>query len=489
MTRRDKSAHAMLVMALAIAASPSCIAQQIFWARCLPTSPRQVWIHGRELWTGSEYDTRSAKAALDGVPLTWDRMSGANGHDANRALPFVQRFFVPPSIVPATTTLTFTRNDGLTVSVPVEVPAATPLSPKIARRSPQDIDVPIVVPDGETYDGCGVMVRPSALFSATREKAVVVVGSGSRVTNLGIYIDEQPPGAIVSAIAVNPNASGVIIDGCAIVNGVRGGYGIRFGHASKCVIANASIMADRAVECGPSDRLTDNTFYRCLFGGARHTNDSQAGRAFQGSRHLIAWCMWSQCDRGPTVGPWGAPNDRSLYWECFQQWTGTSTGASEGLLFESLEAIQCPASIDADGTITATTSGDAKHCRQGNFVVCLDGTGAAQSWARIVTISPAAGVVMLTTDPPLPAGNVTVRIGNAIAENTVARCLFTQGKSGIWFFGAALGNAVIQNDFRTLDAGIVQLQRASSLGSAFSLGLIDKHNQFRNCGVDRRTIP
>ena len=86
--------------------SDSARGQEIFWARSYPSTVRHVWIHGRDLWVGPEMVRDEASAALEQVGgdatygLTFDRLHGANGQDANRGLPYCQRFTVSPKIPP-----------------------------------------------------------------------------------------------------------------------------------------------------------------------------------------------------------------------------------------------------------------------------------------------------------------------------------------------------------------------------------------------------
>lgn len=479
MTRSVRLAFAMIALACVISSSPSCMAQQMFWARCVPTSPREIWLHGRDLWKGSEYDTRSAKASINGVPLTWDRMSGANGHDANRALPFAHRFIIPDTFAPIDNApLTFARNDGATATVTVSVPAS---STRIASPAGKVryIDAPIVIRPNETWDGGDDVIT----WAGSRTGPMIIVGSGATAFNARLFL---PMGHdAVPCVSVLPG-SGTILAGLDIVHHSARGVGIMLADQRGMTITDCKILANRCIECGPTTKLEDCNYLHLDMSSPRGTNDGQCGRAFQGSQHLIAWCHWHDIDRGPTIGPWGAPNDRSLYWECVQERTGTSQGASEGLLFEAFECITTQANVETDGSVIITTTGKPSHYRPGCFVVSLNGSN---QWARIATTVRDGDTVTITTDQPLQAGQYDVRIGNAMAENTIARCRFSDGKSGLWLFGAAMNTAVIQCDFRDLDIAVVGLNRRNAIGCAFQCHGIDKFNQYRRVGKVAEVIP
>lgn len=454
---------------IAILFSSAVLAQEILFARVVNTQPRELWLHGRDLWKGSEYDSRTAKASINGVPLTWDRMSGANGHDANRALPYAHRFIVPESFAPIDNApLVFTRNDGATASDTVNVPASVPCIPTAATKV-RYLDAPIVVRPSETWDGGGDIIT----WATGKTGPMLIIGDGATVLNARLFL---PMGHdAVPCVSVLPG-SGTTLVGLDIVHHSARGVGIMLANQQGVTIRDSRICANRCIECGPTTRLDGCSFIRVDMSSSRGQNDGQVGRGMQGSHHLIAWCRWHDMDRGPTIGPWGSPNDSSLFWECEQSNTGTSQGASEGLLFEAFECITLLATIDTDGTITLTTTAKPSHYRPGCFVVSMN---PGNQWSRIASTVKRGDELTITTETALPAGQYDVRIGNAIVSNTIARCRFSDGKSGVWLFGCAINTAMIQNDFRDLDIGVVGLLRRSDVGCAFQCGGVDKFNQYR----------
>lgn len=444
----------------------------IYWARMLSGKPREVWLCGEGLWVGSEYPNQpsgqnSVYAAIDGKPLRWDRMQGANDNDANRGLRFLQRFIVPSDVITGTA-IDWTRNDGRTSSASIAVAKEVPVVERRDCGPMETIDRPLLIPPGETRNLGGKCLVPGPSFVAGEDRALVVLSPWSRLCNASVFVPESAPEI---QAAVKLKGLGCQVDGVSIENRQRGWYGLHMGDASGAYVRNVEISAYRCVESSPNAWNAGNTFYRVDCTCPRGRSDGQIGRGMGGLQTLAVWCTWHDIDRGPVISNWGAPLERSAWFECSQTRTGSSVGASEGFLWEAMDCVQGPATL-AGLSIRMRKPADVgpaqeRQIKPGYFAANL----GTQRIARIKASTIDADGYTIDLEAAIgPPGAANVRIGNLVHQNAVIRFRASQGRSGLWWFGASADNRAVGCEFEGLSEAGIETLTGSRGGkeSAFS---------------------
>jgi hypothetical protein len=466
----------------------SAVAQEPFWARCLPGPQREVWLYGRSLWVGPEKVTAVAQATIEGdggtYPLRFDHHHGANDQDANRGLPYLQRFIVPPEARSGIYRLRHTRNDGRTSESPVNIPERES-SRYLLCTHVTPLSQPLIVKAGTTYDGDGEVLMPADDFPIG--KPLVVMETNSRLQCVHVICPEFT--APSQAISVQSPSDNILISHVKVYANGANRIGLFLRGARNAILDHVTICASRCVDANPADQPENNSFIDCQFSSPRGSADGQIGRGIGGRANLYLRCRWSDIDRGPTLSPQGYPIDRSVWFECEQESTGITQGASEGLLIESkkLAFAQCQP-IGRMALLIFTH--DAKdYAKPGYFVFVRE----RDAWARIVSAELQAGTNdrgwRVTLDRDLGAIPGTAYVGNAAVENAFIRCRFWNGKSGIWLWGASQSNVITNCDFRDLDFGILTMDRNNPPGDVgFSRGLITTHNRYRRVGEEGRVM-
>lgn len=465
----------------------------IYWVRELKNSTRDVVVYGTNLWSGPEKVTERSTLALAGETVPVWMLTGANDQDANRALPYLQIFPMPAKFPAGRYEATWTRNDGKSLPVVVSLPPHEPTGPIKTVLEDLPITAPIIVPRGETRDLEGKRVIAAPGFPI--DKALVTLMSGARLTNGRLLITRDSPAN--RGITCESPSFGCRVDGVEITNDKTSGIGIQLRAAERAEIRAVKIEAARALEANPDDELKRNSFLNVECTSPRGNKDGQVGRAIGGLEHLALWCSWERIDRGTTMSSQGSPLDRMCFFECSQQETGVTEGASEGTLAETKKVFVASGQIvNRQVSIRTTEAARPPAFRVGYFVATMDD---APRWGRIEKVqefvSPDARGFILSLDRDLTRAEqlgreVPLCVGNAVTESAFLRCSFYDGKSGIWFWGLSLDNRVIGCDFRDLDFGVGILDRRRGTGdTAFTIGLKTMHNTTRR--VDRllRVLP
>lgn len=475
---------ALFAVLLLILSSEQARGQEIFWARSYPSTVRHVWIHGRELWVGPEMVKEESSAALEQVSgdatygLTFNRLHGANGQDANRGLPYCQRFSVSPKIPHGEYILRWRRNDGKEASVPLTLPAVNPVPVLIPTGEVCYLDAPMVIDAGAVVDLGGCTYIPSEKFPIG--KSMVVVKSGATLQNGQLIC---PEGSNPDRVVWVDSGKGTLLRSLNVVNMDAGEIGLFLRSLTGGVFENVSVRAWRCCECNPGDSLQDNTFALCRFSGISECADSQIGRGVAASNGLVFRCGWASIDRGPTLSPQGASLSRMLFWECEQRNTGVADGASEGLLIECKKL--APGEMfcfNQSAGVKLKSSDYAYAMRPGYVLAMQDGS---QRWAYMTEVKPVGDPnglgYQVTLDRKIGTNGSVLPclVGNAAVENSFIRCRFSNGKSGIWLWGASINNAIVGCDFRDLEWGILTLLRNDPpANSGFSWGLTTKYNRY-----------
>lgn len=452
-------------------------------------------VTGRNLWVETEGWAQAGKAnkiSVNGTEGTWDGLTGASGHDSNRGLYCCQRAWFRTGLSPTSNAVVkLTRWDGATTEYNTFIPVNRGRSQLPSYGETRFISAPLVVAEGQTLDLGGATVVPDSSFVGSE---IIRYSVGATIRNGRLLIPESsncPATALMRA--ANPSISipwslGLHVTGMDFEDLRPRGQGVVSRGFRGCFFAHCKFNCWLCVEREPMDDSAQNVFYDCEFTCPRGRNDGQIGNALCGQQSLVWRCSWHDIDRGPTGGCFGPPLERTTWWECDQYRTGTSQGASEGLLYESVECAQATARFD--GTVATVTglssSSNPNQIRTGYYVVRTDGR-----WARITSIDrqPNATTFTLKLHRPIATNQGgdsigDVRIGNAIIENNFLRCRFDDGKSGIYLWGCAIDNYLGGCQFSNLRAAIVQKKSRDNEGWSFGWNLIDRLSVYRNC-VDR----
>ncbi|NDD52864.1 hypothetical protein EBZ39_03120 [bacterium] len=459
-----------------------------------------IIVTGRNLWVETEGWSQAGKAnkiSINGTEGTWDALTGASGHDTNRGLYCIQRAWFRTGL-PATSNaaVKLTRWDDVSTTYNTFIPVNRGRSEFTNFGTTRVISEPIIVTDSQTLDLEGATVVPGPGFVGTE---ILRYGLGSGVKNGRIIIPESsncPATAIMRANnpRINiPWSLGIHVTGMEFHDLRYRGQGVVSRGFRGCFFAHCKFNAWLCIEREPMDDSCQNIFYDCEFTCPRGRNDGQIGNALCGQQNLIWQCSWHDIDRGPTGGCFGPPLEKTTWWECDQYRTGTSQGASEGLLYESMECAQATARFD--GTVATVTglsaNSNQNQIRPGYFVVRPDGR-----WARITEMDRQSNSPTFTLKLHRPISNNQpgdslgdVRIGNAIIENNFLRCRFDDGKSGIYFWGCAIDNYLGGCQFSNLRAAIVQKKSRDNEGWSFGWNLIDRLSVYRNVVEQRVEIP
>lgn len=446
---------------------------------------RELWLPGRELWSGPEKVAQASTVTIGAVKIPVDHLHGANDQDANRGLPFLQRFTLPQAVPAGRVDAIFTRNDGATAPFSVHVPPAELREKIICEFGEEELAEPITVPRGTTRDLKGKRYVAGPTFPIG--KPLVVLMSGARVRNGILHVTADSRAN--RGITLESPSFGCRVDAVWIQNDKPAGIGLQVRAAEELLVYSVQVKAARCVDANPEDYCQRNIFYGCEFTAPRGSLDGQVGRGIGGKENLVVWCHWHDIDRGPTLSPQGAPLDRMTFFECTQRHTGISEGASEGTLFE---AKKCPAGMGIfkgrQATIIPDNPADAaKTLVRGYFVSAF---GERPRWARIDSIEKTDGKVWIvnldasmetrTREGLINLAAEKVYFGNAVAELAMLRCQLLDGESGLFFWSAGLSNAVVGCEFRSLEAAVKVLDRQRGpTDTAFTINLLQRHNRYR----------
>lgn len=483
----------LIILSIIAQAAPT---PEIHSAHWIPGDAPHLVITGRDLWVGSETDSlwsdvdkpgsRKNSISVNGVAGEWDALAGGSGHDCNRGLAYVQRARFASAPIPGAATITLTRSDGQAASYSHFIPVIRSRQSNLSLSGKvRTISTPIVGANGTVLDLMGDTIVPAKDFSGT---ALVTYGLATVVRNGRLVIPEDHPSSIAACLRATTETMGGHFDSLELYDLRRRGKGIITGSCRMSFFGHLYINAWSSIEREPQQLTEDNCFYQCEFTSPNRAADGGVGNVLHGRRNLVWRCQWHDIDRGPTAASWGSPLDRTTYFECDQYRTGRSHGASEGLLIESTACLQGPATISGGKVTYARRIDDinpALVARPG-YVVAIPATG---QYSRITTVVIQPAIVTITTERPLPSGEVDIYIGNAITENNFIRCRFTDGKAGLFLFGPSINNAVVQCSFADLQGGIVQWVNRSQGAWSFSLNRTDRHNLFRGVAEPTVDIP
>ncbi len=491
--------HLILSLTLTVSGCAPAYAQTIFWTRSTPGIVRDVWVYGRDLWSGPEKVAQSStitlKSATGEHTIKVDHLHGANDQDGNRALPYLQRFRISPTIPAGENTLTFTRNDGKQTTSTVTLPAPDERTVYMVPGELKELSATLILPKlppGEWNDLGGKIISPSANFPAN--KPLLYIESGAWVRNAVVWLPEgSSPNR---AIAFPGTTKGCRLEAVKVINQDKGEYGIELRGAEDAFFHCVDVVSSRCVDANPSDCPKRNTFVRCSFTSPRGSADGQVGRGTGGEEAFMLQCGWSNIDRGPTLSPQGAPLSRCVWFECSQRNTGITEGASEGLLIEAKKLCPVRATIIGQGAVIkvddAYISAAKDYLKPGYSLWTNDGT---QRWARICECNDPivqGQAVRVKLDRVFSSTNISevpAYVGNGLTESAILRCRFSQGRSGVWFWCANADCVVVGNECTDLDFGFLTLQRSNPPSDvAFSWGLVNKHNRFRRVGEEWKVM-
>lgn len=481
-------------------------AQTIYWARVIPGKPRLVVVHGESLRASNEHGCNDRPASgtdpipaatLNGTALLHRYFDGAESHEWVRSGHRVAWFEVPTSVTSGSMSFIYTPYGKSALStITLTVPAEAHQFGLYPSGTIQEIDTPIVVDDNETLDLGGDVVRPSASFSGA---ALVLVHDGATLKNgyidcgktgvcdaINLINTTPPPGT------TNPPPTGITLANLDIRNEYDGGvytyetkrYGIEstFGLTASTII-DVRICADRCAETGPTQTVNTNNWIRCEFTGPRGHFDGGLGRLVNGGSNLMLWCHWHDIDRGPTFNQWAGPLSKNLFWECRQERTGLTVGASEGTLFEidsneySAPTLvsQITSGVNKGKSVVlinpSSTNGtdEVRNIKAGNYVYDPV-TGDYELITSVIATGQASAKYLIYLDGTLDTAwnqqsNPTSKliVGNILKDNTFVRCRFQDGAKGLVVFGMAVNNYVIQSHFIDLDCGFLKYNRPTSV--------------------------
>lgn len=456
---------------------------EIWWSRVIEGEGKsQLWVHGRNLWypTNGESDPNfSISATIEPdqgggsygspVSLVWDRLSGASGYaglhdDPHRAIDRLNRFWLPAGQSAGSYRLTLTRGDGRSATSTLVIPSSRSRRTRIQTAGvTEGLSETTVVAQNGTLDLAGKTIVVPSDITTGADRAAIVLQSGSRLTNGRILIEEGNTADLLAAVVVRGNGVGIQLDAVDIVDLRKGGMCFWGGDVKVegSLFSNLSLCGDLMLNCNLWCESRRNTFHRIRFESPRGWRAGSVGRMGLGEENLHLWETFEGVDRGWTGTPWGAAYYRTAFFECDSRGTGRSVGASEGaILWEAVEAAHGLGLMNGTAGFVqmypeTPENVKARMFRQGMFVSCGD------RWARLTQDATFVGpIAFLTTDVPIDRYSGLIRVGNAICQNTVDRCRFEDGKSGIWLFGESMENDFSQCYFKDLSlAGVVQLIR------------------------------
>ena len=128
-------------------------------------------------------------------------------------------------------------------------------------------------------------------------------------------------------------------------------------------------------------------------------------------------------------------------------------------------------------------SSDYAYAMKPGYIIAMQ--DGSQRWAYMTEVKPVGDPgglgYQVTLDRKIGTNGSVLPclVGNAAVENSFIRCRFSNGKSGIWFWGASINNAVVGCDFRDLEWGILSLLRNDPpANSGFSWNFTIKYNRF-----------
>jgi hypothetical protein len=468
-----------LLMLMLVVAAPAA-AQQIHYVRAVPGSPRQLWVVGRDLWVGSDQvyhpTNNTARLTVNGMAATWRILRGAayqenDGMEANRCWPYAQMYLLPPGVSAGPVEIEFIRNDGKTVSLKGVVPAESRWQSPVTDGPAEERGTVVDVPANTTLDLGGKTLYPSARFSG---RSFVVMGDRARLVNGRIVIPDDAPDSIVEAVRLA--GSGHQLVNLVIDHQQQGDECcVYLDDSSDSQFLNVQTIGMRNYECGPRNTPSRNTWHQCECIGLRGGRAGMIGRGMIGRQNLVLWTRWHDIDRGPTGSQYGSPTEQCVFWECHQHDTGRhvvlqqdnfrDAGASEGLLTENKDCFITKGK--AGGNIVhLEVSGpedrgvflaDRDHVKAGYHACLLN----HKTWARIVDVKRISKTErVLVCDRELPAGDCTVRVGNAQVECSYLRCQFERGRAGVFLFGQTCDQVICQCDFSGMVQGcVVKLER------------------------------
>lgn len=481
---------------------------EIHSVRFIPGDAPSLVITGRNLYVGSEYESKSpwwsprpeakiCKISVNGQPGVWDNLFGASDEDANRGLHAIQLVRFPAGLAMSADALVeFERFDGAKASTRTFIPANRGRSLYLPSGQAEVISSRIVIPPGQTLDLGGKTLLPSSTF---RDSELVRYSAGSRVINGRLVIPEDHPGPIRACLRPAmpapgmPSTFGLHVSGLVIEDLRKRGIGIETFACSNSIFLCTKIVAHTALLKGPTEISEDNLWYECEFSSPTGRNDGCVGNVMGGSRNLIFRCRWHDIDRGPTASCWGSPLERTTFFECHQWNTGWTQGASEGLLYEGGVSVWGNAVVDGTRVQLrdVVTNGADRQLRVGYHIVIP----SRNAWARITDLQRvgATSDCSIITDRPLPAGTHEAFVGNTIYENNFIRCRFQDGKAGLFLFGVAAGNHVCGCSFDRLRGGIVRWD-SPRVGDrpkmwSFEVGRFERVNWFRDVQEPNIAIP
>lgn len=387
---------------------------EIFWARLLPNN--MLVVHGRQLMLNRQ--AASPTGMLNGgVKLT---QILDNTSDGTPALEEVQLYDMTGK---SGTTVTITREDGLTASANIQ---------KV------------------TYDPVeSVLPVPSA------GTAKYVIGKGT-YKNITI----EMPRTITrpsqyAAIEINQTGP-LYMENVTIINRAKDGIGIVLNTCYDAHFENVKIVADEPIYSPPNGKHARNNFLWCDW-SANARQYGQLNRGVMGQENFLAWTKWHDMDRGPVSQQSGPPMYRNLLYRCEQHLTGTTIGGSEGVLWEAPNGYPLTGQVTNNKLVfTIDKTVISVDVRAGLFACDLN----AKKWARINSFQSTTNGNMVTYTLTLDRDMGTTAtfwfVGNCIVENTVVNSTFTSGKLGVHLFGRSMGNVFKLWDCRDIHDVVVE---------------------------------
>ncbi|NDF13183.1 MAG: hypothetical protein EB060_10285 [Proteobacteria bacterium] len=453
--------------------------QEIWWTRYIDGDRPQCWVYGRDFQypINGQSDSRYSPSATiepqtssspltygPAITLEWDTLAGANAagglrDDPHRATDRLLRFWLPATVADGVHRLTVRRADGPTCQGVLIVSRRPRFEVRSTHGEYREWSQAVIVGSGQTLDlGGATVVIPSAI-TLSAERAAVVLSSGSRLTNGTIIVPEGCRADLRSVVGARGKLIGTQIDAVRIED--RRPYGLAFWGGDElvqsCLFSDMEVVADTSFEANLWCESNRNTWYRVAMSSPRGWRSGGCGRLAGGSENLLVWATVEGKDRAWTIGPWGSPVYRSVWFECDQHHTGQTVGASEGTVLETCEAaygIGLCAGTNVTYVCHAETPENirVRICRPGMFATSMVGN----SWARVVSASWAGQVLTMTTDRPLGDGWRGLRVGNAVTQCLFDRGRYEDGRSAIWLYGESVENDICQCHFQDLKEPAIQ---------------------------------
>lgn len=443
---------------------------EVFWAKVVPTTPRILMIHGKNLWQGSPNQDGSpvltAKNSV-GAEIRLEYFSDKSDSEGNFGTDRCIQYFIPKDFADQGETLDIEVHQGDSVE---RTTARMPKTYEGAPPWPFGEVLSKVVKIDRVYDLEGRTLTPSPDFS---HPWLIELSSGGGLINGRIQIpeyldsrnDQDPEGRD----RANP-AWGIFVnttEPCHFENLIfnierRDGAGIFARIMHNSFVGNCDVVADRGLDAQPNGQHSNNILFQNSY--TSFTKHSGAcGRLWSGEATLNYMPEFGNMDRGFTATQSGPPQFRNLIYRPRYHRMGSTVGGSESILWECVGGRPRQAQIIGQLVLTRDSAGelDNLNLKIGYFVIDC----ATKEWRRIVMFSRTGEgseeQVNIVLDKPFPYENQERRvfIGNACIQNSIIHPEANSGCRAIFYFGRSIDNFIGGGDIRDFHDVVTTITR------------------------------